>query len=292
MYSKDEYTPHEISSCLESTGRKVRIGSRYLMTTCLWHEERNPSMQVHLDGWTNCFAGCKGQHISSVFPELRRKDPNYKPTRKVAMQQIKPVREVKQTQSMITKNNELYKSLELIPRDHKFKGIPLQVLDDLGWRYKDNKYFIPYWDMNRQNVMFYQWRNLSGDVRFNFAVGQTPVAYGSWNMADSGPIFIVEGCSDAATMQFAAVPWVSMPSASSSSILEALCAYTKKYNNTHTDKIDLIFAGDNDEASFKLEESMNYRFSVKRPPVEYKDWSDFMQATSVETVQEYCLGNL
>jgi hypothetical protein len=58
--------------------------------------------------------------------------------------------------------------------------------------------------------------------------------------------------------------------------------------------IQLVYAGDNDAAGEKLraalDEVTGYR--VKQPPKEYKDWGDFLEATDVETVQNYCMEEL
>lgn len=183
-----------------------------------------------------------------------------------------------------------WEQLPKIPRDHQFKTIPLEILDDLGWRWDEYKhsYFIPYFNMSRTQIPFGQWRHLQGDRRFTFLPEAKPIAYGLWNLDGNSKLFVVEGASDCAVLDYAAVPWIGMPSAASATLMQGLGRYCKENN------ISVIYAGDNDEAGNKLrdalDEIMPYR--VKQPPKKYKDWGDFLVAEGVETVQNYCFEEL
>lgn len=182
-----------------------------------------------------------------------------------------------------------WEQLPKIPRDHKFKTIPLEILDDLGWRWDEYKhsYFIPYFNMSRTQIPFGQWRHLQGDRRFTFLPEAKPIAYGLWNL-DNDKLFLVEGASDAATLEYAAVPWIAMPSASSGDITKRLGAFCKENG------ITIVFAGDNDSAGSKLREALDEvcSYRVCQPPKKYKDWGDFLVAEGVEAVQNHCFKEL
>ena len=182
-----------------------------------------------------------------------------------------------------------WENMPLIPRDHQFKTIPLDVLDSLGWRWDEyrNSYFIPYFDRSRNFVPFAQWRHLQGDRRFSFLPDAKPIVYGMWNI-DNPILFVVEGTSDCAVLEYCAVPWLGMPSAASTALMRNLAHYCKK------NAIQVVYAGDNDIAGDKLREALEDVMSYRecQPPKEYKDWGDFLVATDMETVQDYCFREL
>jgi hypothetical protein len=179
-----------------------------------------------------------------------------------------------------------WKTLPLIPRDHKFKTIPLEILDNLGWRWLENKnsYYIPYFDMSHNFIPFSQIRHLSGERRFTFLKDAKPIAYGLWNLEPNMKVFVVEGTSDCATLDYANIPWVGMPSASSGTIIKSMALWCKTKN------ITIIYAGDNDKAGDQLKDALNEvsSYRIKQPPHEFKDWGDFLIGTNLETVIDYC----
>lgn len=184
---------------------------------------------------------------------------------------------------------EDWKKMLKIPRDHNFKNIPLEVLDELGWRWVPDykQYFIPYFSASKESIPFAQYRNLEREPRFIMLKDAKPTCYGTWNL-DNHKLFVVEGTSDAAVLDYCAVPWIALPSASSSELLKAMAGYCKENG------IELVYAGDNDSAGEKLrqalDEIMPYR--VKQPRQPYKDWGDMFEAEGMESVQKYCFEEL
>ncbi len=178
-----------------------------------------------------------------------------------------------------------WKEMDEIPADHRFKDIPIEDLTDMGWRWLPDieSYFIPYFDRSKQFIPFAQYRHLKGDRRFTFLKDAKPIAYGLWNL-DEPKLFVCEGTSDAAVLQYCNVPWIAVPSAASSQIVKSMAGYCKKNG------IELIYAGDNDQAGDKLKEALDevMPYRVKQPPAKYKDWGDFFEAEGQAVVQEYC----
>lgn len=280
------HTLQDYEQAIKETGRLARLTGRTLVAQCLWHDERNPSMQVFEDGWTACYAGCERRHIGAAFAQFR--DPNYQssthePVRRLAIE----TQPTYQTFDLAADHARL----PLIPRDHSFKGLPLEVLDDLGWRYDESKggYFIPYFNRPRTKIPFAQWRHLSGPRRFTFLPGAKPTLYGKWNISVASRLFLVEGTSDAAVLQHCMVPWVALPSASSGSILTAFAKHAQQLN------IDLIYAGDNDEAGNALKRTLDkaaIAYRICQPPAKYKDWGDFFEAEGSDAVFSHCVPKL
>lgn len=187
---------------------------------------------------------------------------------------------------------ELYPEWEqmaLIPRDHVFKGLPLQVLDDLGWRWTDGVagmrrgYFIPYFNASRDSIKFAQVRHLDGDRRFTFLPGAKQRIYGAWNLTNP-TLFLVEGTSDGAVLDHCMVPWIALPSASSAELIKELARFCVQ-NQTR-----IVYAGDNDTAGnallVALDQIAGYR--LYQPPKRYKDWGEFYEAEGQMAVFEYC----
>lgn len=285
-FPDDTFTEADVLRCLDQAGLKYKTGHRYILSQCPTHDDSNPSAQIYRDDWfVNCHSGCGRYHITKAFPHLRQ---NFSGEAKATV--------VRRTESRMTEHK--YKTYDLmheweqlpkIPRDHQFKTIPLEILDDLGWRWDEYKhsYFIPYFNMSRTQIPFGQWRHLQGDRRFTFLPEAKPIAYGLWNL-DNDKLFLVEGASDAATLEYAAVPWIAMPSASSGDITKRLGAFCKENG------ITIVFAGDNDSAGSKLREALDEvcSYRVCQPPKKYKDWGDFLVAEGVEAVQNHCFKEL
>lgn len=288
----DTFTENDVIRCLEARGLQYKNGSRYILTQCPLHEDKNPSAQIYKDDWfVKCHAGCEGGrfHIAKAFPSLRDSQKGWGATG-VHTSRPKGVSKTTMTHNYKTYDQfEYWKTLPLIPRDHYFKNLPLEVLDELGWRWvaEQNSYYIPYFNMSQTQIPFSQLRHLTGERRFTFLKDARPIAYGLWNL-DNTKLFLVEGASDAAVMQHCSVPWIAMPSAASKTICEGLAGYCKENG------IQLVFAGDNDSAGEKLREALDglipYRVKQARTP--YKDWGEMFEAEGIDSVRNYCFEEL
>lgn len=282
-----ENTIHEseVMAALDRAGLRYKESGRYIVAQCPKHQEQNPSCQIFKDDWfCNCLAGCGRFPITDPFPELR--DHNYSQDQLVRRPKIEAPREYKPFD--LTGD---WTRLPLIPRAHTFKSIPLEVLDDLGWRWdaSKNSYFIPYFNQDRSKIPFAQWRHLTGERRFTFLAGARPTLYGKWNIGVGERLFIVEGASDAAALQNALVPWVALPSASSGSILKAFAQHATTLGCT------LVYAGDNDLAGDSLRAALDASgapYRVCQPPERYKDWGDFQVAEGPLAILAHCQDKL
>lgn len=280
----DDFTENDVLACLDRKGLKHRVGSRYILSQCPTHDDKNPSVQIYKDDWfVNCHAECGRYHITKAFPELSGKpsyDNNLATPRKAKVMEHKYV-----AVDLI----DLVESMDKIPDDHVFKGIPIEVLNDLGWRFdkENNRYFIPYWSATKTSVPFGQWRNLGTGPRFNFWKDAKPTCYGTWNL-DNHKLFVVEGTSDAAVLEYCAVPWIALPSAASGELMKKMAAHCK------AEGIELIYAGDNDEAGDKLKEALDtvMPYRLKQPRNPYKDWGEMFEAEGQQSVTDYCFAEL
>ena len=288
-YEPDNFTENDVLACLETAGLKYKRGGRYILTQCPNpdHQDKNPSAQIYRDGWCNCHV-CGRFHITKAFPELRRQGSSSwtSGSHKIPSKLPHKVEEMKyKTYDLMHEWEQLPK----IPRDHKFKGIPLETLDDLGWRWDEykNSYFIPYFNTSRTQIPFGQWRHLSGERRFTFLPEAKPVMYGLWNLNNS-MLFLCEGASDAAVMDYCGVPWIAAPSASSGELVGRLARYCKEND------ITLIFAGDNDTAGLKLRQAIDdvVSYRVCQAPKKYKDYGEFFESEGHQSVQNYCFKEL
>jgi len=289
-YEPDKFTESDVLQRLEGAGLRYKQGHRYILSQCPTHEDKNPSVQIYKDDWfVNCHAGCGRYHITKAFPDLRESNAasggNYQ------AQPIRKKREVKMPEYKQFDLMDEWKEMPLIPRDHKFKTIPLDILDDLGWRWvpEMNSYFIPYFSRSKTSIPFAQYRHLTGDRRFTFLKDAKPTCYGTWNLEPGNPkIFIVEGTSDCAVLDYVAVPWIGLPSAASGELLKAMAKFATEMG------IELVYAGDNDAAGDKLREALDEvaPYRVKQPRKPHKDWGDFLEAEGFDAVNDYCMEEL
>lgn len=288
-FPDDTFTESEVLSALEGAGLKYRNGSRYILAQCPTHDDVHPSVQIYKDDWfVNCHSGCGRYHITKAFPVLRQNGSGQS-----SSYAARPRSESKGKVDSMTEHKyisvdlmDFWKSLLEIPADHVFKGIDIDNLNSMGWRYdeENERYFIPYFSRSQTTIPFAQWRNLRDGPRFNFWKDTKPTMYGTWNLDPSQPVFLVEGASDAAVLDFCAIPWIAAPSAASGELVKKMAMFCKEND------IQVIYAGDNDEAGDKLKEAldsvMSYR--IKQPPKKYKDWGDFFEAEGFEAVNNYC----
>ncbi len=296
-FPPDTFTEADVLRCLDFAGERYQVKGRYIVTTCPMpeHADKNPSAQIYRsDWWVNCHAGCGRFHITKAYPELRNNTNGtvVPQTRKNPM--TPKTEEPKKHIDLI----EQWRALPLIPRDHQFKGgiIPLEVLDSMGWRYDASRdgYFIPYFHFTQEHVPYAQWRLLSGTKskptqRFSFPSGASVTMYGKWNLPDATLLFLVEGASDAACLEYAGVPWIAVPSVGSVGLIAPFASYCIKHG------IQVVYAGDNDTeennyAGDKVREALASsmpRYRICQPPKQYKDWCDFLAAEGIEAVREY-----
>lgn len=295
-FSSDAFTEADVLRCLDFAGERYRIHQRYILSTCPMpeHVDKNPSAQIFRDDWfVNCLAGCGRFHITKAYPELRDiKTTGFVPPRRKTVQS--QMNEPKRTYVTYDQIEE-WNVMPAIPRDHTFKNIPLEVLDYMGWRWDEanNSYYIPYFDANKEHIPFSQLRHLSGKRRFTFLLDAQPTIYGKWNIPDATLLFMVEGASDAACMEYAGIPWVAIPSAAFTSIVELFADYCLKHS------IRVVYAGDNDGpennyAGDNLRKALEakMRYLTCQPPTQYKDWCDFLAAEGIDAVRDYTFPEL
>lgn len=289
-FQADNFTLNDVLRELDQANLKYKVGSKYVLTQCPFHEEAHPSAQIFLDDFfVLCHAQCGRQHITKAFPRLRPSSSGDRPQ----VQEIQ--RKEKQVTERVYKTfdqMEYWKSLPLIPRDHNFKFLPLEVLDDLGWRWIESKqsYYIPYFNRPKTKIPFSQMRHLQGERRFTFLKDAKPTLYGTWNLIENmGKIFLVEGTSDMAVLETCGIPCIAAPSAASSALVGSMVIWAHKHG------IQPVYAGDNDEAGNKLLEAVEnadipYRRKQARHP--YKDWGEMYEAEGHDSVVEYCMKEL
>lgn len=291
-YPEDDISEVEVFRELDAAHLQYKDGYKYILSQCPLHEDRNPSVQIFkADWWVNCMAGCGRFHITKAFPALRstthgassyqKRYDTHEPklnstqTLRTARKENKVQKEYKKMDLM-----EYWKGLKPIPEGTTFKTMDAEHLNSLGWRVEEGGmgvgtgWFIPYFDSNKQTIPFGQVRHHSGPVRFHFAKDLEPRVYGTWNI-EPGTIFIVEGCSDGAVLDYCNTPWVALPSASSGTLLKKMAAHC------HSIGAQLVYAGDNDDAGDKLRQALDeigIPHRVKQPPKKYKDWGDFLEA--------------
>lgn len=288
-FPDDTFTEADVLSCLERAGLRYKRGGRYILAQCPTHEDQNPSVQIYKDDWfVNCHAGCGRYHITKAFPELRDQSKTGGDTVYDRPKQNRSEAKKSMTQHQYKQFDQMeyWKSLPLIPRDHQFKTIPLDTLDSMGWRWvaDKNSYYIPYFNMSETQIPFSQLRHLSGERRFTFLKDARPIIYGLQNLDPSNsPLFLVEGSSDCAVLDYCAVPWLGTPSASQKELIHGLGKYCKENG------IQLVYAGDNDVAGDKVREALDdvIAYRVCQPPKKHKDWGDFLVAEGYDVVHKY-----
>jgi hypothetical protein len=286
-YAPDTFTEGDVLHELEMAGLKFKVGHKYILSQCPNpdHDDQNASAQIYTNDWfVNCHATCGRFHITKAFPRLRESSRTASYDKRRQTTQLKR-KEAQVSSHTVYNLMDDWLKMPLIPRDHEFKTIPLAVLDDLGWRWDEpkNAYFIPYFSRSKTSIPFAQWRNLSGDPRFRFLKDAKLTCYGTWNLQPGGTLFVVEGSSDAAVMEYCLMPWIALPSASSGVLLKQMAEWCR------SNRVKLVYAGDNDAAGDKLKEALDevMPYRVWQPPKKYKDWGDFLVGEGVDTVHAY-----
>lgn len=288
-YKPDEFTENDVLAALDNAGLKHRRGGgRYILTQCPMHEDKHESAQIYTDDWfVSCHAGCGRFHITKAFPELRGGRSANR-----GKYEARPIKRKKDAEVKYKTFNlmEYWQSLPEIPADHYFKSVPIEDLTSLGWRWdaEHNRYFIPYFSRSKTSIPFAQWRNLQGNVRFNFWKDAKPTMYGTWNLEPGMKIFLVEGTSDGAVLEHCMIPWIATPSASQPELVKAMGRWAAENN------VQVVYAGDRDAAGDKVREALDevVSYRVRQPREPYKDWGDMFEAEGFKSVQNWCFAEL
>lgn len=243
---------------------------------CPKHEDRTNSAQCFEDGWIACYAGCGRFHINTVAGREvigQNSNVNY---------QREKEEEIKRGDF-----TQMWTDLEPLPPDLDVKGISGRDLNKLGWRWYPggNGYFkgvyIPYFNLDRSKVPFFQIRHLEGDRRFTFAKDITPIMWG-FDVLPKAKDYVAftEGTRDAAILRTIGIPAVAMPSASSGKIMKGLEKWAKDNGKR------LVAICDKDEAGEGLLKTLESPFTDLRSPVG-KDVGDFLKERGWEALKAY-----
>lgn len=296
----NEISENEVLMALENAGLEYKNGSRYILTQCPLHEDKHPSCQIYKDDWfAFCSAGCGRFPIQQAFEDLRKSNSSQSSsgfqsnrTRETTKRSYKPSRDKAGMMEHQYKQFDLmdeWKSMAELESSFQLHGVPGDVLNYMGWRYTEmgNSIFIPYFSASQQSIPFAQYRHLEGDRRFTMLKDAKPTCYGTWNL-NNHKLFVVEGTSDCAVLEYAGVPWIGLPSAASKGLMKQLCIYASEND------IELVYAGDKDLAGNQLkdviEEILPYR--IKQPPRDYKDWGEFLEGEGIDVVRDYAQNEL
>lgn len=287
-FPDDTFTENDVLRCLELAGLEHKNGRRYILSSCPTHDDEHPSVQIYKDDWfVNCHSGCGRYHITKAFPELRANNqgqstPVARPSKAA---RGNAVSEHKYTEFDLM---DTWKKMRPLPDDFTLHGIPAEVLNKMGWRLElGGDIFIPYFSASKGSIPFAQWRHATGKRRFTMLKDAKPTCYGTWNLGNH-KLFVVEGTSDCAVLEYCSVPWIGLPSAASAELMKSMASYCQKAG------IQLVYAGDNDEAGDKLRDALDEvtSYRIKQPPKKYKDWGEFLVGEGIEAVQAYCMEEL
>lgn len=262
----------QIEAELERLNLDPQWRGRYWYIRCPFHEDNHKSAQVFEDGWIHCHAGCPRRHINSIS------NLNIRPKESRAVSGERPTR--------VCDFTDLW--LELEPIETPVKGVPDSYLRRLGWKqWPDNYfgiaggYFIPYFNTTRSKVLYYQIRHDTGDRRFTFARGCSPICYGLECLPKCVHYLVfTEGSRDSVILRMAGVPAISIPSASSGALLGRMADYCRAHH------LILVSVGDRDEAGDKLISTIKGPFIDARTPIG-KDVGDFYAEKGLEAVADY-----
>lgn len=260
----------------------IRVEANPRRTTKGWsvrclhpnHQDKNNSAIVFDDGWHHCFAGDKRFNLYGA---------NY---RGAAPKEAYEPKTVRGTIDYF----DYWLSLE--PLDEGIKGLPARHLNSLGWRkLEDNNIlgtkggiFIPYFGMDRNQILFYQVRHLEGKRRFTFTPGVTPIANGYESLPSMGKFLpFTEGASDRAVLEFVGIKAVALPSASSGSLLKGLAKHAKSKGMVP------VACTDNDDAGDKLLAALSNvsTYIDLRAPSPYKDFGEMFEDKGAKAVRAY-----
>lgn len=262
--------------------------SNYWLIRCPRHEDRQPSAQCFKDGWVQCHAGCGRFHINEVCRE-RGDQPvmqtKYSSQTHVEAQEGSSSPKV-DSPPVRGDFTSLWLDLEPLDVSMGVKGVPASELNKRGWRKWEGGYgvspgiFIPYFDASGKFVPFYQVRHLTGERRFTFAPGITPICYGLEQLRYCKQFLcFTEGSRDSVILGMVGVPAIALPSASSDKLLDGLTGYCRK------NSLILVCVGDRDEAGEALLKKLHGGALDMRTPVG-KDIGEFYEQKGLEAVKQ------
>ena len=265
-----DYTKR-IGDELERLGLDPVDRGRYYLIHCPQHDDRSKSAQCFKDGWIHCHAGCPRIHIN-----------------KLSSKNIIPrdyVHDDEKTSSPVGDFTDFW--LQFEPLDDGIKHVPSEALNKRGWRVFPGGWgmrpgvFIPYFNLSREKVIYFQIRHLEGDRRFTFPKGLSPAVYGLEQLRYCKRyLTFTEGSRDSVILGMAGVPAVALPSAASGTHLKKMEQYAKDKG------LILVCAGDRDEAGDRLISNLTGPFIDARTPVG-KDIGDLYEQQGLEGVKKY-----
>jgi len=279
-----------IENYLESLDLNPSDRGHYWLIRCPRHDDRRPSAQCYKDdGFISCNAGCGRFHINEVARE--RGDPLPMRTKYGSNSHVEPPnshsKSKKEEKAVVGNFTELWLDLEPLDTGTEVKGVPAIELNKRGWRKWSGGsgigagIFIPYFDTTRTVVRFWQVRHLSGERRFTFAPGITPICYGMEQLHKCKQyLCFTEGSRDSVILGMAGVPAIALPSASSDKLLGGIANYCLK------NKLTLVAVGDRDEAGDKLLAKLPIGALDFRSPVG-KDVGEFYEQKGFDAVRQY-----
>lgn len=261
----------QIEAELERLGLDPKYRGRYWHIHCPFHDDHNKSAVCFNDGWICCFAGCPRRHINSLAGH------------EVCSKYSEETKTETQEQHDWT---DLWLSLDVLESD--VKGVDYTYLNKLGWRWFPGGFgvpagtFIPYFDMDRRRVTFFQVRHDDtgpNGRRFTFAPGCRPRIYGMEVVNECERyLCFTEGSRDSVILRMAGIPAVAIPSASSGVLLRELEQLAMDR------RLLLVAISDNDEAGEKLLSNLTRPF-VRAVPQKDKDVGDLYAREGLEGVR-------
>lgn len=266
---------------LEKLGCTPKWRSKYWVIRCPKHKDRSPSAQCFPDGWIACHAGCGRFHIDSLGHEVVGRGPV----------ESEEMRDEREKEEKVLRGDFTDMWLDLDTLEEGVKGIPAEVLNQLGWRSFPGErgympgVFIPYFGTSGKTVPFFQIRHPEGGQRrFTFAKDITPICYGMEclkYMKDY--LCFTEGSRDSVILRMCGVPAIALPSASSTKLVKGMVSFAKNHNLLMVAICDKDKAG---EVLLKALRDACVPFLDARTPVG-KDVGDFYAQKGLESVNAY-----
>lgn len=285
----------QIEDYLEQIDCRPKRGGYYFSCLCPHpdHDDRTPSCQVYFnDGFVHCHT-CNWErnlHINEIAklrgdpPVIKTKYNSRKKEESVAEE--KPKR--KERELPLGDFTSMWLDLSPLPNDFNLKGVPAIELNKRGWRAMPahgkefGAIYIPYFDVNRSVVHYYQIRYLEGETRFTVAPGVRQIAYGLEMLPRCKKyLCFTEGSRDSVILGMAGVPAVAMISASANQTLAGMIKYAKANN------LEPIAVCDNDDAGDKLLNDLpGYVLDYRVSKLDGKDIGDLYEKKGLDAVRQ------
>lgn len=282
----------KIEEYLESIDCQPKRGSHYFSCKCPIHDDRAPSAQCYYDdGFVHCYVCGYREHINWVAKQ--RGDPpvltnKYTPRKeKFVPSEERGKTEHRPKELPLGDFTPMWLDLEPLPERFSLKGVPAVELNKRGWRafpQGDKAFgaiFIPYFDMTRSKVHYYQIRYLEGDVRFTVSPGVKQIAYGLEQLPKCEKyLCFTEGSRDSVILGMVGVPAVAMINSTANATLAGMMKYARDHN------LRPVAICDNDEAGEHLLSELpcgviDYRLPKKMG----KDVGDLLESRGLEAVR-------